>query len=346
MTHRPKLHTTLFSLLMVGFFYADGAQATWTKVGETLNFTFSWATENGQRTVKFSIPEEATTAAMSRIKPWDDKLPVQERLNLYNIHDGVAHLNYEKFIAEEQPALSGLTAALKQTAPKKTPRGLAEYALGFVQSIPYSTEFSNKADYQTPIGVLVENKGDCDSKGTLLAAILADFGVPWKLIVMENHLMVGMGIQALRGETTVKEDGQTYVIAETTGTGWRAGWSDKKELDEIKTGRFAVLDEKTAKIDGESDITQKIEAAKLAVATQNSALVGREATLASLRTLDPKTINVVKAALTTKRLASLGTYPNPWKPSKATSVVWNEAPETEEPRPTSLFPTGDTTLLH
>ncbi|MBU2870230.1 hypothetical protein [Colwellia sp. E2M01] len=102
-------------------------------------------------------------------------------------------------------------------------RKVTNYVLGFVQSIPYSTLesrlTSSGAGFNTPLQVLWENQGDCDSKMTLTASLLRLLmpRIKMALIFVDNHAFIGINIPAKPGEVTLMNNSVRYVLAEPTG---------------------------------------------------------------------------------------------------------------------------------
>ncbi|WP_281559737.1 hypothetical protein [Thalassomonas sp. RHCl1] len=102
-------------------------------------------------------------------------------------------------------------------------RQVTEFVLGFVQNIPYSTlesrVTSSGAGFNTPLKLLWQNQGDCDSKLTLTAALLRTLmpRIKMLMIYIDQHAFIGINIPFMAGEMTITEDNLTYVLAEPTG---------------------------------------------------------------------------------------------------------------------------------
>lgn len=105
----------------------------------------------------------------------------------------------------------------------KNIRKVTDYVLSFVQSIPYSTlesrVTSSGAGFNTPLKVIWENQGDCDSKVTLTAAMLRGLmpRIAMILVFVDQHAFIGIAIPPEVGEITIVENDVTYVLAEPTG---------------------------------------------------------------------------------------------------------------------------------
>jgi len=105
----------------------------------------------------------------------------------------------------------------------KNIRKVTNFVLGFVQSIPYakleSRITSSGAGFSPPLNLLYRNKGDCDSKVTLTAAILRALmpRINLSIIYIENHALLGIDVLPENDDITIKRDSVTYVLAEPTG---------------------------------------------------------------------------------------------------------------------------------
>jgi hypothetical protein len=113
-------------------------------------------------------------------------------------------------------------------------RGAAQYWLDFIQSIPYSTEFTNKAGFQTPIGMFTENKGDCDTKAVAYASLLQQCGIRSILIHIPEHMFMGVEIPSEPSDICADYKGRRYVLCEPAGSGFRLGEVPEESLQGIK----------------------------------------------------------------------------------------------------------------
>jgi len=102
-------------------------------------------------------------------------------------------------------------------------RKVANYVLGFVQSIPYSTLesriTSSGAGFNPPAKLLWENQGDCDSKMALTATILRALmpRINMVMVYIDQHAFIGIAIPANDDEMTIEYQGINYLLAEPTG---------------------------------------------------------------------------------------------------------------------------------
>lgn len=119
--------------------------------------------------------------------------------------------------------LKTIKPIILETVSIKNIRKVTNYVLAFVQSIPYSTlesrVSSSGAGFNTPLKVLWENQGDCDSKATLTVALLRALmpRIPMRLIFIEQHALIAIAIPEMADEVTIVEDGISFVLADPTG---------------------------------------------------------------------------------------------------------------------------------
>jgi hypothetical protein len=99
------------------------------------------------------------------------------------------------------------------------------FALAFVQSIPYKTDVNSTGfqDYpRFPVETLVDNVGDCKSHSVLFATLTLMLGYGAVYINPPDHLAVGILGNNLSG-TFWNYNNQTYYYSETTGSGFTVG---------------------------------------------------------------------------------------------------------------------------
>ncbi|MCK5577071.1 MAG: hypothetical protein KAI14_02035 [Dehalococcoidales bacterium] len=112
------------------------------------------------------------------------------------------------------------------------PRQTAEFAISFVQSLPYSadsvtTPFDEYPRY--PIETLVDMGGDCEDSSILLASLLNMMDYNAVFLVFpgtaneSGHAAIGVaGLEGVFGSYW-EHEGKRYYYQETTGTGWKLG---------------------------------------------------------------------------------------------------------------------------
>lgn len=123
--------------------------------------------------------------------------------------------------------LQNLASKINATATQQgyTPYQEVNFALAFVQSIPYATDY-NSTGYQDyprfPVETLVDNVGDCKSHSILFATLTLMLGYDVVYINPPDHLAVGILGNNLQG-TYWTYNNQTYYYCETTGEGFTIG---------------------------------------------------------------------------------------------------------------------------
>ncbi|MCB0821943.1 MAG: hypothetical protein KDC09_04555 [Bacteroidales bacterium] len=109
-----------------------------------------------------------------------------------------------------------------------TPRNRVEFAMRFVQDIPYGIptyedESRHYGGVSPPPKLLIEGFGDCDSKVLLFAGIIA-YLIPSEDFIFLNqqkHVLSAIKAAPEKGLTFVRFEGEKFLIAETAGPGKR-----------------------------------------------------------------------------------------------------------------------------
>ncbi|MBD3586029.1 hypothetical protein HHX48_09795 [Salinimonas sp. HHU 13199] len=129
-----------------------------------------------------------------------------------------------RFIHEYIEPLIPLSQAIYDSVSKQADaREYFNFLLSWVQSIPYD-RLANRADnngagFLPPAGLLAQNKGDCDSKSVMTAAIARGFlpDTPMILVLLPGHALLGVALTPQAGDQTLTYDSKTYVLFEPTG---------------------------------------------------------------------------------------------------------------------------------
>lgn len=130
------------------------------------------------------------------------------------------HVNFARDSVEDLRALKEIM--LEQVSVKNV-RSATNFTLSFVQAIPYSTlesrVDSSGAGFSPPLRVLWENKGDCDSKVTLTAALLRMLmpRVKIALVFIDQHALIGIEVPINGSDKTLTYNNVVYALAEPTG---------------------------------------------------------------------------------------------------------------------------------
>ncbi len=96
--------------------------------------------------------------------------------------------------------------------------------ISFIQNMDYTLDPDSKGQTEYPrfpVETLVDEGGDCEDTGILMASLLDDMGYNVSLILMPDHLAVGVEVNATGVHWVY--DNVTYYYLETTAPGWDAG---------------------------------------------------------------------------------------------------------------------------
>jgi hypothetical protein len=191
--------------------------------------------------IKISVPSalyEEVKAASEKIK---DKLAVEENTYLIKIDkeqkkkekafierrgfrvigDSIG-VDYSVCVRNNRPRVKKIVERMKKIKKKMTLRKLLFLMSAFIQEIKYGIPpfiENNKiiAGFWVPPKVLVNNFGDCDSKGVAFASMWTNFKrYPLVLIKIPNHLFLGLAIPSI-GRDEIMINGLNYTLCEVTG---------------------------------------------------------------------------------------------------------------------------------
>ncbi|MDM5130708.1 transglutaminase-like domain-containing protein [Aeromonas piscicola] len=143
--------------------------------------------------------------------------------------DGVPAIKQDhvRIALESRTELAPLAEQLKQAGTTETEarQKTVAHMLGFIQAIPYQLLDSQSGrsgkGFLSPRQVLEQNRGDCDSKVTLMAAMLAQLFPELRqaMVFVPGHALLGVALPAKPGEATLSWEGETYLLMEPTGPG-------------------------------------------------------------------------------------------------------------------------------
>ncbi|WP_342805299.1 hypothetical protein [Alteromonas sp. M12] len=118
------------------------------------------------------------------------------------------------------PAAQAIYEQLEQGSDTRT---YVNLMLGWIQTIPYneltSRIDSNGAGFFTPIEVLNNNKGDCDSKATLTASLMRSLlpDLSMAMVYLPNHALLAVNLGERPDEKAIDIRGAQHVLIEPTG---------------------------------------------------------------------------------------------------------------------------------
>ncbi len=153
-------------------------------------------------------------------------------------------VDYAWVIRNNRDRLAPAIESLSRVAQGKSIREFLSILLAFVQSMGYGVPPDAEGDkvilgFWPPPKVLVNNYGDCDSKGAVFASLWTHFErYPLLLIRIPEHMFLGIAIPSYRGPQFTF-NGLRYTLCEVTGPelvppGFLSGYSRLH----LERGRF------------------------------------------------------------------------------------------------------------
>ncbi|MCC5854502.1 MAG: hypothetical protein JJU10_02325 [Idiomarina sp.] len=154
-----------------------------------------------------------------------DRVLAENHFTFLNIHPGLRGIapDHPRIAAASRDVVEPISRAFFNSLGGASPRQYIETIASFIQAIPYQ-ELTNRMEshgqgYSPPARVIFDNRGDCDSKVTLMAAILRNLmpNLHIAIIYMPGHAMLGLAIEPEEDEQWIMHDGRKYLIVEPTG---------------------------------------------------------------------------------------------------------------------------------
>jgi len=131
-------------------------------------------------------------------------------------------VNYSLCVRNNRSRVKKVVERMKNIKKKMSLRQLLLLMLAYIQEIKYGIPpfmENNKiiAGFWVPSKVLVNNFGDCDSKGVAFASMWTNFKrYPLILIKIPKHLFLGLAIPSI-GSDEITINGLNYTLCEVTG---------------------------------------------------------------------------------------------------------------------------------
>lgn len=180
---------------------------------------------------------QLSMAARSRVPQWQldqemekVKLLVKEAKKAYyhkhfylKNEDDKIWPDYARIADDYRDKLKPVSDAFVGKTMRYEFRDRVNLILSFFQSIPYDTlqdrNTSNGSGFATPIELLTQNRGDCDTKTAAFASILRTmyYRIPMIMVFIPGHAFVGLATPPQPGDETLKVKGRTYVLSEPVG---------------------------------------------------------------------------------------------------------------------------------
>lgn len=144
----------------------------------------------------------------------------------YQFEDGNVPPHFFGFMVSEHDRLLMRSIANELTKGAISDIEKSKMALAFVQSLPYAFDSESKGveEYvRYPVETLVDGCGDCEDKVALLAAILYEMDVDFILLVLPDHMAVGLHCDGVEADRYLLFQGKKYYYLETTMPNWKIG---------------------------------------------------------------------------------------------------------------------------
>lgn len=132
--------------------------------------------------------------------------------------------DHAKYRMLSSDSLAPVVKAIKnlQSNPNDA-REFIDIASAWIQTIPYNRLedrlSSNGSGFISPRDILLQNQGDCDSKSTLMAALIKayDPNIDVQMVFLPEHALLAIEMISLADEMTLRYKGSTYILLEPTG---------------------------------------------------------------------------------------------------------------------------------
>jgi hypothetical protein len=214
----------------------------------------SFNTETEQVTFKSKLSrnklnQNSIDKFMERLEEEQQKITTEyfrERYYNYNSKNNSVRPAHGMIAKRYVTAMRPVAQALAMDVRGQSSRDITNHILNFIQSIPYDTlediRTTNGAGFQTPYGVLHKNKGDCDSKSVMFAAIMRNLYPYARIVVVyvPGHALVGFDYQKGKGDYAIQVEGSTFVLAEPVGPKkTKLGQVSPKALQVMRRGAYS-----------------------------------------------------------------------------------------------------------
>lgn len=180
-----------------------------------------------------TIAEEATNSYLSK--------SFYQKINEQNVM-----IDHKAVVSRYVSAMRPVAEAVAYSSGNMSARERLNYALSFLQSIPYdqlrSRYTANGAGFQTPYGLFYGNRGDCDTKAVALAALIRNLYPRNRVAIIytPGHAFVGITGQQGYNDFALRLGGSTFVLMDPTGPGMlRVGQVGQDSAKSLQGGNFS-----------------------------------------------------------------------------------------------------------
>jgi len=131
--------------------------------------------------------------------------------------------DHKRFALESVDLLKPVINAIHEQLPNASVQQVAQFMLGWIQTIPYDTiesrSTTNGAGFLPPNRLIANNIGDCDSKVTLMAALMKAFfpSINMAIIFVPEHALLAFHLSHVEADYRLTIDDYDYTLAEPVG---------------------------------------------------------------------------------------------------------------------------------
>ncbi len=163
--------------------------------GRNISQTFAWSYGDHDWTLTTSIQED-----------WYDYYKAKPRSSVEDV----------EYITSDDPFIKKVSKKILESA--KSGMNEVLLAVSFVQNLPYVDDvFTGYDEYpKYPIETFFEKNGDCEDTSYLTASIINAMGYDSTLILLPEHMAVGVWMDCDNSGTYYKLDDKCYYYVETT----------------------------------------------------------------------------------------------------------------------------------
>ena len=162
----------------------------------------------------------------------------------YTRSGNVIESDYDKMARDNFLMMRPIARAIQDNTRGMDLRGVMNYTLAFLQSIPYETYRPKPGDrmaaiFNTPLNLIARNRGDCDDKSLALGTLLRimypnlDMGI----VLVPQHAFVAVDMPAKEGDMTLNINGRRHVLVEPVGPEYyEVGRIARSSLNRLRAG--------------------------------------------------------------------------------------------------------------
>ncbi len=212
--------------------YADGLHGVTLKAKGTRNGVKMSASGTSRKKIKEALKGGQKAANRGLDKFLEDEHWIRRGKDLFPDHI--------RWVKEESKHVKpAATAIMKGDNARED----IDLALRYLQAVPYEArKGGGDKGFRPPVSVLAKNKGDCDSKSTLLLAMVrAKYPeVKGAIVYTKGHAFAAFELPPKEGDKVIKEKGRVWVAAEPVGP---------QELKLGKVGKYSAKKIRGGKVD-------------------------------------------------------------------------------------------------